>query len=239
MVAGAYPTVSCVIAEAAPIDLNDLDPETRAGVAQVFGEDNLGAMSPINNLAAPGTEVLLASSDSDPYVPGDQAAAYQRARPEDTTVMTMPPGSEVQFVHTYTTRAALDRLQLAEWNLLRRLAGLPEASPAAEAPASPGSSSPGTDAMRVGSPIRDARRGIARIPVQVEWAGVLRLAGRGVYSRDKPVEAGQLVRLKVRPHGRLERAVRRKGHATAPVEITLTGPPEPAIATVEVELRRR
>jgi hypothetical protein len=141
MVAGHDPSVSCVIAEAPPVDLPTVYDGGRGIAVQVFGEQNLAAMSPSNHLAAsPYTRVLIANSDYDYLIPPGQAQAYKQARGGRTDVLTMPPGGDTTWDHAYTSWAGMSSLAQAELALLAQVAG-EAAAGGGSTPSSPSSPS--------------------------------------------------------------------------------------------------
>jgi hypothetical protein len=254
MVAGAEPSVSCVIAEAAPTDLEHLPEPGRSGAAQIFGEGNLAAMSPVSHPStSPSTRILLVSADHDPIVPPGQAAAYKAVRPDRTYILTMPPGNDAWWVHVSTSSAGWLQLWIAKRDLLDQVvrdAGSEPPDPSDPDPYDPTDPADPLDptlpgggdvrnVLQVGSPTIDRRKGVAWIPVTLGERGRLGLAGPGVRTRFKEVDAGQRSTMKVRPLPRLERRLVEEGRARVQVKLELTGAKSEAFEFVSLRLVRR
>lgn len=91
-----------------------------------------------------------------------------------------------------------------------------------------------------GKVVRSKRKGTARLTVRLPAAGSLVLRGKNVERRYASVPAAGAVRVAVVPRGRLARALRRTGRATAQVRVSFT--PEGGTARTErkkVRLVRR
>jgi dienelactone hydrolase len=188
MVAGEYESVGCVIAEAPPTDLETFPEPARGLAAQIFGEGNLRANSPVYHPArSASTRILLVAADHDTVVPSSQANEYKAVRPERTSILKMPYGQEAYWVHVYTTRAAAAQLEEARLDILDQT--VRDAGESGN-PDDPGDGD-AADALRVGEPLVDSRKGVARIPVTAGESGTLDLLGPGVKPRSKGVDEGQ------------------------------------------------
>lgn len=131
--------VACVITEGAPTDLTRFTSEPaygtspeagpnfikQTGILPSFGgsPQSLWRWSPVRVARHIRARLLLGASSTDPYVPQQQMAEMQYARPANTTTMLLPGSSATptNFTHASITPSALACWHQAELRLLASL----------------------------------------------------------------------------------------------------------------------
>jgi len=111
LLAQRRPSVSCVIAAAAPTDLTDTtgsDGSVRRLATIALGRDALPDFSPATSHRSIHVPTLAGYASSDRVVPPHQGALLKRHAGAAVRVMTLPSGS-TDFVHSGTTRSARRR----------------------------------------------------------------------------------------------------------------------------------
>jgi dienelactone hydrolase len=139
LAATRLPTLACVVAEAAPVDLVNIasevtyDPNADGGAsstgpayvhdaaAQALGADNLRAFSPLFMTERIEADVLVADAEQDPLIPPQQLSDFcARLSSRCAGFLRMAPGP-LSFVHAGVDRAALSQFRQAETSLAHRV----------------------------------------------------------------------------------------------------------------------
>lgn len=118
MVAAKRPDVAFVVSKAGATDLANLKGTARqdqegAKAVKAFGAKGLAANSPVAQAGSIKAELLLAGSTADPIVPTSQQDALKRARPANTTLLKLQPGTTA-FTHANVSAASFAQYDAAE-----------------------------------------------------------------------------------------------------------------------------